>query len=140
MLRLTHPDLFPYAAAKGKVPDTYLPTASPSEHRPKLLIALPPPGEALASGIANQRARVNVSIVRPRPTECDASSSRVVVTVAGAGVVYLRKVAHESARNFPRASHYAVSDSLATADFVARRCPSREVPLWGRAPYPHLSL
>jgi hypothetical protein len=48
MLRLTHPDLFPYAVAKGKVPDTYLPTASPAEHRPKLRIALPPPGETLA--------------------------------------------------------------------------------------------
>jgi len=47
MLRLTHPDLFPYAVAKGKVPCTYLPTASPAEHRRKVRIALPPPGEAL---------------------------------------------------------------------------------------------
>ena len=46
MLRLTQPDLFPYAAAKGKVADTYLPTASPVKERPTLRIPLPPPGEA----------------------------------------------------------------------------------------------
>jgi hypothetical protein len=44
MLRLTHPDQFPYAMARCKVPDTYLPTASPAKHRLKLRIALPPPG------------------------------------------------------------------------------------------------
>jgi hypothetical protein len=48
MLRLTHPDQFPYAVARSKVPDAYLPTASPALQRPKLRIALPPPGEALA--------------------------------------------------------------------------------------------
>jgi len=48
MLRLTYPDQFPYAVARCKVPDTYLPTASPAKHRPKLRIPLPPPGEALA--------------------------------------------------------------------------------------------
>jgi hypothetical protein len=48
MLRLTHPDQFPYALAKHKVPGGYLPTASPARHRPPLRIALPPPGEALA--------------------------------------------------------------------------------------------
>ena len=48
MLRLTHPDQFPYAVARCKVPDTYLPTASPATHRAKLRIALPPPGEASA--------------------------------------------------------------------------------------------
>ena len=48
MLRLTYPDQFPYAVARCKVPDTYLPTASPAKHRPKLRIALPPPGEVLA--------------------------------------------------------------------------------------------
>ncbi len=48
MLRLNRPDQFPYAVARHKVPDTYLPTASPAKHRPKLLIALPPPGEASA--------------------------------------------------------------------------------------------
>jgi hypothetical protein len=48
MLRLTYPDQFPYAVARCKVPDTYLPTASPGKHRPKSRIALPPPGEALA--------------------------------------------------------------------------------------------
>lgn len=47
MLRLTCPDQFPYAAAKWKVPDTHLPTASPTHHRP-MRIALPPPGEASA--------------------------------------------------------------------------------------------
>ena len=48
MLRLTSPDQFPYAVARCKVPDTYLPTASPAKYRPKSRIALPPPGEALA--------------------------------------------------------------------------------------------
>lgn len=48
MLRLTHPDQFPYASANGKVPDAYLPTASPATGRLKLRIPLPPPGEALS--------------------------------------------------------------------------------------------
>lgn len=47
MLCLTHPDQFPYASAKGKVPDAYLPTASPATGRLKLRIPLPPPGKAL---------------------------------------------------------------------------------------------
>lgn len=47
MLRLTDPDQFPYAAAGvAHVPDTYLPTASPSSNRAALRIPLPPPGEA----------------------------------------------------------------------------------------------
>lgn len=46
MLRLTHPDQFPYAMARGTVPDTYVPTASPGTGRPASRIALPPPGEA----------------------------------------------------------------------------------------------
>lgn len=47
MLRLTHPDQFPYAVARRKVPDTFVPTASPAKQRTTLRIALPPPGEAL---------------------------------------------------------------------------------------------
>jgi hypothetical protein len=46
MLRLTHPDHFPYAAAQCTVPDSYVPTASPARHRRPLHITLPPPGEA----------------------------------------------------------------------------------------------
>src|SRR6185437_17104202 len=49
MLRLTQPNQFPYAAAKGKVAEAYLPTASPAKDRPTLRIPLPPPGEAPAA-------------------------------------------------------------------------------------------
>jgi hypothetical protein len=48
MLRLTQPDRFPYAAARGRVPDTYLPTASPAAERRRVRVPLPPPGEAEA--------------------------------------------------------------------------------------------
>jgi hypothetical protein len=47
MLRLTQPDHFPYAAARGRVPETYVPTASPASERRPVQIPLPPPGEAL---------------------------------------------------------------------------------------------
>ena len=57
MLRLTYPDQFPYAVARCKVPDTYLPTASPAKDRLKVRIALPPPGEALACGESLPSAR-----------------------------------------------------------------------------------
>lgn len=46
MLRLTHPDQFPYTVAKCNKPDAYLPTASPASGRLKLRIPIPPPGEA----------------------------------------------------------------------------------------------
>jgi hypothetical protein len=49
MLRLTNPDQFPYTAAGvANVPDTHLPTASPSSDRGRatVRIPLPPPGEA----------------------------------------------------------------------------------------------
>jgi hypothetical protein len=57
MLRLTHPDQFPYAVARCKVPDTYLPTASPAKQPLKLRLALPPPGQALARRESLPRVR-----------------------------------------------------------------------------------
>jgi hypothetical protein len=46
MLDLTNPDQFPYAAAGvANVPDTYVPTASPTNRRTMSRIPLPPPGQ-----------------------------------------------------------------------------------------------
>lgn len=80
-----------------------------------------------AAGIATERTRITVSIVTSRPTECDASSGRVVVTVAGAGVAPLQKLAMNglgASRGFPP---FAL-DSSTTASSSHQECRSSEVP------------
>jgi hypothetical protein len=78
MLRVTHPDQFPYTVARSKKLDTYLPTASPATGRVKLRIPLPPPGEALT-----YRRSLPIVGELPRPSSRRAPLSATGRRLAG---------------------------------------------------------